>query len=478
MIRFELELLEHTEKILEQKNSANDLLEKLKKFFQKSLRAKDFEMFFYDELNEDLRKFSAGWMFSYNKDNEDYKSFLKLKKDHFIFNDRLLEFHKKNQSLVKLLKKSISKDENILYIPITQSGKLAGMVKLSLREISSSFLKRDIMLALKICVSMVAQVLLNFQLQDKMSTNVNFYQSMKNIAKVIESQYEVAYIMPVIGEILDRFAPEHLVYIFQFEGEQNNLLWPSKYSPSRLDEFLETVRSTKKVVWSEDKHTIAFPIMTEDGIFGAIVADSVYCAMSEKLKNYIEQLVYQASVTLDKANTYAEILKNATTDALTGLYNRGQFDKRVRQEIATARRNKTPLCCMMIDADFFKSVNDNYGHSVGDVVLKGISRVIIEQIRENDTASRYGGEEFIVLLPFTSVEEAELVAGRVRQAVERTSFDISDFKISGKSALEITISLGLALYNPEEEPEAFCERVDKALYQAKHDGRNCVRVAT
>lgn len=478
MIRFDLELLEKTERILEEKKSANELLDKLKKFFQKSLRAEDFEMFFYDELNEDLRKFSAGWMFSYNKENEDYKNFFKLQKNYFIFNDTLLEFHKKNKSLVPLLKKVIKKNENnILYIPITQSGKLAGMVKFTLGEISSAFLKRNIMVSLKIAVSMVAQVLLNFQLQDKMNTNVNFYQSMKNIAKVIESQYEVAYIMPVIGEILDRFAPEHLVYIFQFEEEENKLLWPTKYSASRLDKFLEATRTTKKVVWSEDRHTIAFPIVTEDGAFGAIIADSVYCAMSEKLKNYMEQLVYQSSVTLDKANTYAEILKNATTDALTGLYNRGQFDKRIRQEIATARRNKTPLCCMMIDADFFKSVNDNYGHSVGDVILKGISRVIIEQIRENDTASRYGGEEFIVLLPFTSIEEAELVAQRVRQAIERTSFDISDFKIEDKFSLDITISVGLGLYNPDEEAEEFCERVDKALYQAKHDGRNCVRVA-
>ena len=476
MIRFELELLEEVEGILSQKNTAVELLESLKVVFKKDLKVKNFELFFYDELTEDLRKFSAGWMFSYDKDNEDYINFLKLEKNHFIFNNVLLEFHKKNKSLIKLLTKIIiENDTNVLYVPIFQSGKISGMVKFIFEKFSLAFLKREIMVALKVAVSMISQAVSNFLISEKMNTNINFYQSMKNIAKVIETQYETSYIIPVIGEILDRFAPEHLIYIFQFEDAENKILWPSNYISGRLDGLLAQIRTKKKVVISEDKHTIAFPIITEDGLFGAIVADSTYCAMSEKLSEYLEQLVYQSSITLDKANTYAEILKHATTDALTNLYNRGQFDKRIRQEIASAKRNKTPLCCMMVDVDFFKKVNDTYGHAVGDAVLKGLSSIIIEQVRENDTACRYGGEEFIVILPFTQLVEAQIVADRLRSAVEAKPFDITGFNIKDHPTLDVTISIGLAQYKSPEAIEAFLERVDKALYQAKRDGRNCVK---
>ncbi|MDD3420415.1 MAG: GGDEF domain-containing protein, partial [Candidatus Gastranaerophilales bacterium] len=455
MIRFELELLEKIEKILSQKNTATELFDSLRETFKQELKANSFELFFYDELTEDLRKFSAGWMFSYDKNNDDYKNFLKLTPSNFIFNELLLEFHKSNRGLIKLLSRVIKEETNILYIPILQSGKVAGMVKFNFVKFSPAFLKTEIMLSLKIAVTMISQSVSNFLLNERMNTNINFYNSMKNIAKVIETQYETSYIIPVIGEILDRFAPEHLIYIFAFDKEENKILWPSNYISGRLDGILEQVKKKKKTVLSDDKHTMAFPIITEDGIFGAIVADSTYCSMSEKLSGYLEQLVYQSSITLDKANTYAEILKHATTDALTNLYNRGQFDKRIRQEVATAKRNKTPLCAMMVDVDFFKKVNDTYGHAVGDTVLKGLSGIIIEQIRENDTACRYGGEEFIVILPFTQIEEAQIVADRLSSAVEVSPFDISGFGVKNQSELDVTTSIGLAQYKPSESIQEF-----------------------
>lgn len=475
MIRFELELLEKTESILSQKNTATELLDSLKEVFRRELKARNFEMFFYDELTDDLRKFSAGWMFSYDKDNEDYKNFLKLTKNHFIFNGVLLEFQKKNKSLIKLLERIINENTNTLYIPILQADKVSGMVKFNFDKFSPDFLRREVMVALKIIVTMISQAVSNFLISEKMNTNINFYQSMKNIAKVIETQYEISYIIPVIGEILDRFVPEHLIYIFAFEEDQNKILWPSNYISGRLDSLLEQIKAKRKVVLSEDKHTVGFPIITEDKLFGAVIADSTYCAMSEKLGDYLEQLVYQSSITLDKANTYAEILKHATTDALTNLYNRGQFDKRIKQETALAKRNKTPLCCMMVDVDYFKKVNDTYGHAVGDAVLRGLSGIIIEQIRESDTACRYGGEEFIVILPFTHILEAKVVAERLRSAVEAKPFDISSFGIKGKASLDVTISIGLAEYKESEKIEDFLKRVDEALYQAKKEGRNNVK---
>lgn len=475
MIKFELEFLTKIENILIEKNTSSELFLKLKYLFKKYLKANEFELFFYDELSEDLRKFSSGWVFSYDKENQDYQNFIKLKPNSFIFNENLLTFYKKSPKLINFLTRIIQPNQNILYIPIFQDGKISGMVKFNFSKVSPVFLKSDIMQALKISVMMISQVVSNFLLNEKMNTNISFYQSMKNIAKVIETQYEISYIIPVIGEILDRFAPEHLIYIFKFEENKKEILWPANYTRERLDEILEEIKKTKKVAIANNNHTIGYPLITDDGLFGAIVADSTYCTMSEKLKGYLEQLIYQSSITLDKANTYAEILKNATTDALTNLYNRGQFDKRIKQETATARRNKSSMCMMMIDVDFFKSVNDNYGHAVGDSVLKGVSSIIIEQIRENDTACRYGGEEFVVILPFTDIEEAKIVANRLRSTVEGHSFDISDFNIKNTQSLDITISIGIGEYRPHENIQEFIERVDSALYQAKKDGRNCIR---
>ena len=161
MIRFELEFLEKIENILVQKNTAIELFENLKEVFKKDLKANSFEMFFYDELSEDLRKFSAGWMFSYDKNNDDYRNFLKLSKNHFIFNGVLLEFHKRNKSLIKLVSKLIDEKNNVLYIPILQADKVTGMVKFNFAQFSLAFLKREIMVAIKVAVTMISQTVSN-----------------------------------------------------------------------------------------------------------------------------------------------------------------------------------------------------------------------------------------------------------------------------------------------------------------------------
>lgn len=130
----------------------------------------------------------------------------------------------------------------------------------------------------------------------------------------------------------------------------------------------------------------------------------------------------------------------------------------------------------MLDVDYFKKVNDTYGHAAGDCVLKGISTIITREIREYDIAARYGGEEFFILLPQTSLEEAHFVAQRLRKAVEEADIDISAAKVNGFSSLNVTISLGVSAYNPEETAEEFYHNTDKALYEAKEHGRNKVVV--
>ena len=174
-----------------------------------------------------------------------------------------------------------------------------------------------------------------------------------------------------------------------------------------------------------------------------------------------------------------KILEHATLDALTGLNNRHQFHTRLHSEIANAKRQKTSLCCIMTDIDFFKSVNDTYGHAVGDCVLKTVAKAIKKELREYDIPSRYGGEEFTILLPNTSLEEATTVAERLRSQIEKKKINIEDYRIDGVSSISVTISVGVSQYkNSFDTPDELYRSADAALYKAKESGRNKVIVAS
>ena len=177
--------------------------------------------------------------------------------------------------------------------------------------------------------------------------------------------------------------------------------------------------------------------------------------------------------TGNRANSYSKILQYATIDALTNLNNRRQFELRLGQEIATTKRQNNPLCAMMIDIDFFKKVNDTYGHANGDAVLRSVATIIKSVLRESDIPSRYGGEEFAVLLPYTHIQEAQIVGERLRKAVESHTIPINTDDLEEKS-INVTISMGLAEFNSLETGEELFQRADKALYTAKESGRNRV----
>ena len=168
------------------------------------------------------------------------------------------------------------------------------------------------------------------------------------------------------------------------------------------------------------------------------------------------------------------LLLNSTLDALTNLNNRRQFETRLSQEIAITKRQENPLCAMMLDIDFFKKVNDTYGHAAGDEVLRTVAGIIKQALRESDIPARYGGEEFAVLLPFTHLEEAKIVGERLRKAVEEASITINE-DTEDEKQINVTISMGIAEFDKLESGEALFERADKALYEAKTNGRNQVR---
>jgi two-component system cell cycle response regulator len=178
---------------------------------------------------------------------------------------------------------------------------------------------------------------------------------------------------------------------------------------------------------------------------------------------------------LDQKNRELELVnkrlkKLSITDGLTELFNHRHVHQLLHDEFERSARTGEPIAVAMMDLDRFKNINDTYGHPTGDVVLYETARIIKETAREIDMPGRYGGEEFIAILPGTEEESAEHFAERVRQAVEAYVFR------DGATEIRMTVSCGVASFPAPgvDEPEALLKAADEALYQAKHGGRNQV----
>jgi two-component system, cell cycle response regulator len=158
----------------------------------------------------------------------------------------------------------------------------------------------------------------------------------------------------------------------------------------------------------------------------------------------------------------------AITDALTGLYNRRRFADVLKREFAVTKRYRNTLSCLMIDLDHFKRINDQYGHDAGDQVLKEAARRISSSLREVDVPSRYGGEEFAILLPHTGKKEAFVVAERLRNAIKAVEFHFSG------DTLRVSASIGISgnIDVPTGQAEDLVKAADLALYEAKRAGRD------
>jgi two-component system cell cycle response regulator len=163
-------------------------------------------------------------------------------------------------------------------------------------------------------------------------------------------------------------------------------------------------------------------------------------------------------------------IEMAITDALTGLYNRHYMETHVKTLVDQAASRGRPLAIMMIDIDYFKSINDGWGHDTGDDVLREFAIRIKKSIRGIDLACRYGGEEFVVVMPETDMAVATMVAERLRRAIAGEPFSIQQ----GDRSIDVTISIGIAELGRDESAAMVFKRADQALYRAKRDGRNRV----
>lgn len=180
-----------------------------------------------------------------------------------------------------------------------------------------------------------------------------------------------------------------------------------------------------------------------------------------------KSMILHSDTNIKLEENYEIIKKLSVTDKLTGIYNRHKFFENLENELARANRRGTDIGFIMFDIDHFKSVNDTYGHDVGDHVLREISKIVSDKVRPYDTFARWGGEEFIIILPEIEIKAIIEKAENLRVLVENHNF------IDGR---QITSSFGVTIMEPGESYEVALKRVDEALYCSKHEGRNRVTI--
>jgi len=191
-------------------------------------------------------------------------------------------------------------------------------------------------------------------------------------------------------------------------------------------------------------------ILSFAGLFGLIAA----VGLSESLRS-------------ESSLRFAKLMASSTTDPLTGVGNRRCLDAEIERRIAQLRRHGTTVSLLMIDVDHFKQLNDSFGHLAGDAMLRNLAKLLDKTLRDMDLVTRYGGEEFVAVLPGTDLHHARLAGERIRQAIEysRINFDGQE--------LGVTISIGVTEALSNDTPSIFLNRADQALYEAKSAGRNC-----
>lgn len=480
-------------KILNGSFAPDVLVHNLSDTFDIIFEITDLKIYTYDKNSDTFKDFEKSWLnLKFEHEEQQLREiFQEFNGNHkIILNNETVAANSDIENTRKKFFSLIKIDSNMLFLPIFNQDKPFGLLKIVFDKFKPKNLDEDFLIYLFIALYQISFAVANYNLNEQMKVNVKFHSVMKNIAKITETQYDLSFILPLLGEMVDGFINEHLIYIYLKNDGENTfeLVWPLECKNG----FVKNVKKSEHALYENNKLGV-FPLVSDEKsedkkiskkkVIGAIVAYNPMESLTNQEIGYLNQLTKQASITVSKAQNFSKMLEFATLDALTGLNNRRQFEFRLKQEIAISKRRKTDLCCIMIDVDFFKKINDTYGHAAGDFVLKTVSNVIKETIRQYDIASRYGGEEFIIILPETPLDEAVLVAERLRLNVENTKIDLSEY---GFGEIVITVSAGVNKFHPcgsksvgqnnSFKDEDFYKGADKALYKAKESGRNRVEV--
>jgi len=220
----------------------------------------------------------------------------------------------------------------------------------------------------------------------------------------------------------------------------------------------------------EARHACLYSLTIEDQALGELKLTRQQ-RFNENELQLLETLLCCLVYPLKNATLYQQAINMAHTDPLTKIQNRTAFNDSILREYNLAKRNRQHLSLIFIDIDYFKSINDQYGHECGDFALSSVAKWIKASIRDCDMIFRYGGEEFVVLLSDTPLDKATLIAERIRQTIEKNTLAYA------MQTLQLTASLGVSTLLGNDTVQNLINRADNAMYQAKQQGRNRVQIS-
>ena len=220
---------------------------------------------------------------------------------------------------------------------------------------------------------------------------------------------------------------------------------------------------------------ILYPLHGPEKIRGSLILLFPETKPKTELNHqFFDEIAAAVSIGFKQLISHQKIHKEAITDGLTGLYNHRFFVEQLSKEIERSQRYQNPLGLLMLDIDNFKNYNDTNGHPAGDELLKSVADIFKRSVRRTDYVTRYGGEEFAIILPETPMEKAQLVAEKIRKEIEKEVFDNQETQPGGN----LTISVGVASHSKDfNQVDEFVQDADVALYNAKESGRNKVCLA-
>lgn len=234
---------------------------------------------------------------------------------------------------------------------------------------------------------------------------------------------------------------------------------------SRLVKFTKNMRPGYKT-----KSFISLPMKLGGEVIGVInVTDKLSTTgiFNEEDLKYLSLLAHQTVAQIQNIRLCEKLGSMAVTDALTGLFNHRYFQELIDSEVGRSQRYKHPFSMIMLDVDFFKNYNDNYGHLEGDRVLKYVANILNQDVRKVDTVCRYGGDEFVVVLADTDIKGAKILAEKIKHSIQKQELGTH----------KVAVSMGVAEYKSLWNKSDFIAKVDAALYRAKSEGRNRICIA-
>lgn len=243
----------------------------------------------------------------------------------------------------------------------------------------------------------------------------------------------------------------------------------STYMTSPIETISHLASIKEAIRFMQDRHFKRIVVVQDSGELSGIILQKELIALSYNkwsslMKNYQKELTEINNLLEKKSKKYEKI---AGTDPLTGLYNRYKFTELFISEFKTMIQRANSMSILFIDIDYFKKINDSYGHNSGDHVLVDVANILLRELRAVDILSRWGGEEFIALLPTANASQAKKIAINMKDKISEKP--LSD-------GIKTTISIGVSEVQNSDTLESVVKRADEALYKAKQDGRNCVRV--